>query len=385
VVDGILRGLRVIEVSAFVAAPLAGATLASLGADVLRIEQLGGGMDARRWPLHEGRSLYRAGLDRGKRSIGLDLRSAAGQELAADLVTQPGDDGGILVTNLPARGWMAHDRLAERRPDLVMVVIEGTPEGGAAVDYTVNAGIGFPWVTGPEGLPGPVNHVLPAWDVATGMLTAAAVLAAERHRRLSGQGQVVRLALSDVAIAVAGHLGYLAEAAKVEEPRQRFGNELYGTYGRDFRTLDGRFVMVSALTGRQWTALADATGLADQFRALEANHSVDLADEGARFELRHEISSLVEPWIATRNLDELKESFDSHGVLWGPYRTFKELLLQEPRASNLAASPIRFASHPPQPAPSTSDIGADTEAVLREMLGLGDEAIANLKTAGVIR
>lgn len=384
-VDGILRGLRVIEVSAFVAAPLAGATLASLGADVLRIEQLGGGMDARRWPLHEGRSLYRAGLDRGKRSIGLDLRSAAGQELAADLVTQPGDDGGILVTNLPARGWMAHDRLAERRPDLVMVVIEGTPEGGAAVDYTVNAGIGFPWVTGPEGLPGPVNHVLPAWDVATGMLTAAAVLAAERHRRLSGQGQVVRLALSDVAIAVAGHLGYLAEAAKVEEPRQRFGNELYGTYGRDFRTLDGRFVMVSALTGRQWTALADATGLADQFRALEANHSVDLADEGARFELRHEISSLVEPWIATRNLDELKESFDSHGVLWGPYRTFKELLLQEPRASNLAASPIRFASHPPQPAPSTSDIGADTEAVLREMLGLGDEAIANLKTAGVIR
>lgn len=384
-VEGILRGLRVVEVSAFVAAPLAGATLASLGADVLRVEQLDGGVDARRWPLHEGRSLYRAGLDRGKRSIGLDLRSARGQELAAKLVTQPGVDGGILVTNLPARGWMAYERLAERRPDLVMVIIEGTPEGDTAVDYTVNAGIGFPWVTGPKGLPGPVNHVLPAWDVATGMLTTATVLAAERHRRLSGEGQAVRLALSDVALAVAGHLGFLAEAAVVEEPRQRFGNELYGTYGRDFRTADGRFVMVSALTGRQWKALADATGLADQFRALEATHGVDLADDGARFELRHEISALVEPWIATRTFSDVKERFDTHDVLWGPYRTFKELLRQEPRASKLAASPIRFKSHPPQPAPSTSDIGADTEAVLREILGLSDDAIAQLRMAGVIR
>ena len=92
VVSGILEGLRVVEVSAFVAAPIAGATLASLGAEVIRVEQLGGGIDARRWPLYEGRSLYRAGLDRGKRSITLNLRSTRGQQLVAEIVARSGEE-----------------------------------------------------------------------------------------------------------------------------------------------------------------------------------------------------------------------------------------------------------------------------------------------------
>jgi 2-methylfumaryl-CoA isomerase len=74
-----LAGLRVIEVSAFVAAPLAGATLAALGADVIRVDPPGGGVDIDRWPLHEDVSLYRAGLNQGKRSIELDLKSSAGR------------------------------------------------------------------------------------------------------------------------------------------------------------------------------------------------------------------------------------------------------------------------------------------------------------------
>jgi 2-methylfumaryl-CoA isomerase len=111
-----LSDLRIVEVSAFVAAPLAGATLASLGAEVIRVEQIGGGIDSRRWPLHATRSLFRAGLDRGKRSVALDLRSELGRELLAQLVTSPGEGGGILVTNLDATGSMAYERLAERRP-----------------------------------------------------------------------------------------------------------------------------------------------------------------------------------------------------------------------------------------------------------------------------
>jgi 2-methylfumaryl-CoA isomerase len=98
-IDGILNGLRVVEVSAFVAAPLAGASLAAMGADVIRVEQLGGGIDARRWPLHDGRSLYRAGLDQGKRSLAVDLRSEAGRELVVDLVAAGGEEGGLLITS----------------------------------------------------------------------------------------------------------------------------------------------------------------------------------------------------------------------------------------------------------------------------------------------
>jgi len=384
VASGILDGVRVVEVSAFVAAPIAGATLAALGADVIRVEQVGGGIDSHRWPIHEGRSLYRSGLDRGKRSITLDLRSTRGQQLVTDVIVRSGEDGGILVTNLGAKGWMSYERLVEARRDLIMIVISGAPDGGAAVDYTVNAGIGFPWVTGPEDWPNPVNHVLPAWDVATGLLTCTAILAAERHRRRTGEGQLVQLALSDVALAVASHLGFVAEAALVDEPRGRFGNDLYGTYARDFRTRDGRYVMVCALTRRQWKCLVEATGIAAAIAGLEDLHKVDLADEGARFIHRSEISALVEPWVAGRTLEEARAAFDAHEVLWGPYRTFKELVRDDPRASNLSASPLIFTSHSPIPAADANEIGADTASVLRDLLELSDEALADLREAGVI-
>src|SRR5712691_7853043 len=124
-VAGVLSGLRVVEVSAFVAAPIAGATLAALGADVIRVEQLGGGIDAARWPMYAGRSLYRAGLHQGKRSVAVDLRSARGQALVSELIRGGGEAGGIVVTNLGRRGWIAYERLAEKRPDLIMVSISG--------------------------------------------------------------------------------------------------------------------------------------------------------------------------------------------------------------------------------------------------------------------
>jgi 2-methylfumaryl-CoA isomerase len=383
-ITGILSGLRIVEVAAYVAAPLAGVTLASLGAEVIRIEQLGGGIDAFRWPVYDGRSLYRQGLDQGKRSVSVDLRSSLGQQLVADLVTAPGDDAGILITNLPDRDWLAYGALAARRPDLIMVVIQGTREGGHAVDYTINAGVGFPWVTGLERWEGPVNHVLPAWDVATGFLTTTAVLAAERHRRLTGAGQLVQLALSDVALAVAGHLGFLAEARLLDEPRGRFGNYLYGTYGRDFRTRDGRLVMVCALTARQWQGLGTATGLSSRFRELEIQYGVGLDDEGERFIHRKEISLLLDPWIASRSLDEVRAAFDANDVLWSPYRTFKELLRDDSRASNLLASPLAFAGFESQPAPPAPEIGADTHRVFREVLQLEASYLAVMRELGVI-
>src|ERR1700694_3650594 len=85
VVEAVLEGLRIVELSAFVAAPLGGATLAGLGAEVVRVDPLGGGVDIGRSPLHEGRSLYWAGLNRGKRSVALELRSERGREVAAPL------------------------------------------------------------------------------------------------------------------------------------------------------------------------------------------------------------------------------------------------------------------------------------------------------------
>src|ERR1700730_18108549 len=100
---GILSGMRIVELSAFVAAPLGGATLAALGADVIRVDPPGGGIDIGRWPLHRGRSLYWAGLNQGKRSVTIDTRSEVGRKMVSKLITAPGEGGGILLTNLPVQ------------------------------------------------------------------------------------------------------------------------------------------------------------------------------------------------------------------------------------------------------------------------------------------
>ena len=100
---GILSGLRIVEGSAYVAAPLGGMTLAQLGADVIRFDQIGGGLDYHRWPLAaDGQSLFWAGLNKGKRSIQIDLSSPEGRELADALITAPGETGGLFLTNFPA-------------------------------------------------------------------------------------------------------------------------------------------------------------------------------------------------------------------------------------------------------------------------------------------
>ena len=139
-----------------------------------------------------------------------------------------------------------------------MVVITGNADGSSAVDYTVNPSTGFPLATGPRNLAVPFNHLLPAWDAVTGTLAAAALLAAERHRQRTGEGQLIKIALSDVAFAMVGNLGKIAEVQINHNDRQKDGNFLYGAFGRDFATEDGRRVMIVGLTFRQWKGLVDA-------------------------------------------------------------------------------------------------------------------------------
>lgn len=379
----ILAGLRIVELSAFIAAPLGGATLAALGADVIRVDPPGGGIDIDRWPLHNGRSLYWAGLNQGKRSVTIDTRTEVGQRQVAGLIAAPGEGGGIVLTNLPVKGWSSYQELSKLRRDLVMVVITGDRDGGTAVDYTVNAALGLPWLTGPEGHDGPVNHVLPAWDGMTGFLAALAILAAERHRRLHGEGQLVELSLSDVGLAMAGHLGLIGEAILESEPRGRFGNDVYGTFGRDFSTRDGRRVMVLALSARQWASLGEATGLTRDFVALESGVSADFRKEADRWIHRKPLFALLEAWFARHDLAEVREAFERSGVLWSPYQTVKQLIDEDRRASIAnpmfsevehpglgrfltAASPLRFGAAPTMPARTAPTLGEHTAEVLRE-------------------
>ena len=398
---GILGGLRIVEGSAFIAAPLGGMTLAQLGADVIRFDDIKGGLDNDRWPItRDGRSIYWAGLNKGKRSIAVDLRNPRGRELLTALITAPGEGAGIFTTNMPARGWLAYEELAKKRADLIALNIVGARDGSAHVDYTVNAITGFPMVTGPAGHDGPVNAVAPPWDLATAYAGAMAILAAERHRRMTGQGQRIVLPLQDMALAATSALGYIGEAVVNEVDRPRFGNEIFGTFGRDFRTKDGRFVMICIFSDRHVDALASAGGFASAFRKIEAESGVDLKTDAGRWNARERLCTVIEPWVAARTAADVGAALKQAGALWAPYQTFRELaadkdavrdnplftVLDQPGIGRypVAASPLQFGAVPRRPPRIAPTLGQHTDEILSAILGLPDHEIARLHDEKVV-
>lgn len=399
---GILCGMRVVEGSAFVAAPLGGMTLAQLGAEVIRFDPLGGGLDHRRWPVTAaGESLFWAGMNKGKKSIAIDIGQPEGQELATALICAPGDHAGLFLTNFPARGWLAYQRLRARRTDLIHVNVVGDRHGGSEVDYTVNPRVGFPAITGPADDGRPVNHVLPAWDHVTGQMAAVGLLAAERHRRLTGEGQYVRLALLDVALATLGHMGFIAEVEVNDHDRPRYGNDLYGAFGRDFATADGRRLMVVGLTARQWSNLCKATGLGEAFGTVGARLGLDLRREGDRFRAREALAGVLAPWIAARPYAEVAATFQRHDVCFGPYQSVRELLASDPEASlanpllteqvqpgigryRMPGSPLWFSQAAHLDARPAPRLGEHTDEVLADVLGLTAAAIGALHERRIV-
>jgi len=393
---GALAGLRVVEISSFVAAPLGGMTLAQLGADVIRVDPIGGAADNARWPrTADGASLYWAGLNKGKRSVTIDFRSQRGQELITRLITAPGQDRGILLTNAVGRRFLEHEVLRRHRPDLIQIVVQGHRDGSPAVDYTVNAALGFPWLTGPEEIAAPVNHVLPAWDMACGLHAAIGILAAERRRRIHGSGGLVSIALYDVALAMVGNLGLLAEAQVNQVTRERIGNYLYGSFGRDFRTRDKRTVMVVALTGRHWNDLMKVTALDGTVGRLAGILGADFSSDDDRFRYREVLAGLLTPWFESRDLDEVEQQLAGTSVLWSRYRSVADLVgegLPELTAHPMMAevdqagigrflapgSPLVFAGTSALPARAAPVLGEHTADVLSEILGLSGAQLREL-------
>ncbi|HEY5854025.1 MAG TPA: CoA transferase [Aldersonia sp.] len=321
-----LDGLRIVEVSSFVASPLSGLTLAQLGADVVRVDPIGGAADVNRWPVTaDGHSIYWTGLNKGKKSVTADLRSTEGQRFVQELVTESGPGGGILVTNAGGREWLAHETLAALRPDVITVEVLGNRDGRPGVDYTVNAGLGFPMITGPSEHDGVVNHVLPAWDVACGLYAALVVTAAVRRRDRTGAGAKITLPLDDVAYSIASTLGYLTETQVNGRGREGSGNDVYGTYGVDYGTSDGARFMIVALTPRHFRDLVALTDTQAAIDAVEKALGADFTREADRYTHRAVLTALFRPWFSAHTADEVAEALASTSVLHERYRSFAEV------------------------------------------------------------
>jgi 2-methylfumaryl-CoA isomerase len=391
-----LADLTVIEVSSFVAAPLCGMTLSQLGADVIRVDPIGGASDIHRWPVTaDGISIYWTGLNKGKRSAVVDLRSVDGQELVQRLIVE---SGGIVVTNAAGPSWLSYDTLVAKRPDLIHLQVLGRHDRSTAVDYTVNAATGFPLVTGPADHAGPINHVLPAWDVCCGLYAALAVVAAVRRRDQSGIGAQISLPLEDVALATAGNLGLLTEPQVNGTQRERLGNAIFGQYGQDFTSRDGVAFMVVTLTKRHFQDLVEVSGCGAAVSALAESLGADFGDEGVRYRYRAVLSGLFGTWFADHSADEITRALSSTSVLFERYRSFAEtaaddrvtanplfsLLHQDGLGEYLAPGlPTAFdGSHfAAEPAPR---LGGDTADVLTGLLGLSAGDVTRLTDATTI-
>lgn len=391
-----LAGLTVVEVSSFVAAPLCGMTLSQLGAEVIRVDPIGGASDVQRWPLSaDGTSIYWTGLNKGKRSATIDLRAAEGQALVQRLIVE-GD--GIVVTNAAGLFWLSHDVLAAKRPDVIHIQLLGRGDGSTGVDYTVNAGLGYPLVTGPADHAGPINHVLPAWDVCCGLYAALCVVTAVRRRENSGAGTRISLALEDVALATAANLGLLTEPQVNGTQRERLGNAIYGQYGQDFTSRDGGRFMVVALTKRHFRDLVEVTGTHAAVSALADALGVDFGSEGDRYRYQDVLSGLFATWFNEHSADEVTAALSNTTVLFERYRTFAEVAagpkvtdnplfsrLQQPGLGDYFAPglPAAFDGAHPASAPAPA-LGQDTADVLQRLLGLSTADVERLTDAKTI-
>ena len=397
----LLTGLRVVESSAFIAAPLAGMTLAQFGADVIRIDMIGGGIDYGRMPLAPGgRSLYWTGLNKGKRSLAVDLRRPEGRELVQELVTAPGEQAGVLLTNIGVP-WLSHELLEKQRSDLISCTIEGNSDGTTAVDYTVNCATGYPFVTGSGSADSPVNHVLPAWDLACAYQAAFAVAAAAMHRAQTGQGAELRLALSDVAFSALSHLGLLAEAEILKQERASLGNYLYGAFGRDFSTQDGHRVYVVGISLGQWKSLVKACGIEAAVERLQAVQHLDLNKEVDRFEARETIANEISEWVGRHTIAQVRQQFDEHKVCWGLYQSVRQALGQDARVSLAnpifekiqtdgvgehlgSGTPVRLLGKTREPTTAAPLLGAHTDEVLLDVLKLDSATVGQLHDEGIV-
>ncbi|HYC63850.1 MAG TPA: CoA transferase, partial [Reyranellaceae bacterium] len=200
--------------------------------------------------------------------------------------------------------------------------------------------------------------------------------------------------LQNMALAAVSATGYIGEAVVNGVDRPRFGNEIFGTFGRDFRTKDGKYVMICIFSDRHLEALAKAGGFAAAFGRIEKEKGVDLKLEADRWNARAELAATIEPWVASHTADEVGAALRKEGALWAPYQTFRELaadkdtvldnpmftVLDQPGIGKypVAASPVQFgavAREKPRPAPL---LGQHTDEILSGILGMSGAEIGKL-------
>ena len=394
---GPLAGVRVVELGQVIAGPFCGQLLGDLGADVVKVEPPGSGDVLRQWGHAEGGgdSLWWTVAGRNKRSVTIDLRTPEGQQLVRDLVA--GAD--VLVENFRPgtleRWGLGWDDLAAIRPELVMVRISGFgqtgPYSGRAGYASVGEAMGgLRALTGYPDRP-PVRVGISIGDSLTGLFGALGALAALEARRRTGRGQVVDASIFESVLGVTESLVIDWQVAGLV--RERTGATLPGIAPSNvYPTRDGQVILGANQDSvfRRLTELMGHPELADDPR---------FRDHRARGRNMAEIDAIVAGWTAGQSAAELLERLHASGVPAGLLYEPRDMLddphfaarrsiviVADERHGEVAMQDVvpKLSETPGEVRFTGRPLGADTDAVLTELLGLSAERIAALRDLGVL-
>jgi crotonobetainyl-CoA:carnitine CoA-transferase CaiB-like acyl-CoA transferase len=386
-----LAGVRIVDLSRVLAGPYATMTLADLGADVVKIEHPAGGDETRTWgpPFAGGESAYFLSVNRGKRSVALDLKDPDGRALALELCAR----ADVVIENFRPGGatrlGLDYETVRKRRPDIVYCTISGfgarEPRDRAGYDFTVQAESGLMAITGePDGEPMKVGVAIV--DVLAGLNAATAILAALRRRDLTGEGDLVEVSLLDSAFAALVNVG--ANALLTGEEPQRYGNAHPSIVPyQPFRAADG-WIAVAAANDGLYARLCEAIERPDLAAADR------YATNQARVLNREPLIAELQSVFAARSTDDWERLLLAAGVPAGKIRGVGEALRTAPartrRVHHPTAGPIELVGPPFElssvalgPLEPPPLLGQHTAEVLTE-LGVDDERLASLEKRGVI-
>lgn len=405
---GALSHLRVLDLSRVLAGPWSGQILADLGADVIKVERPGAGDDTRAWGppfLKDGygentsEAAYYLSANRNKRSVTIDFTQPEGQRLVRELAAQ----SDIVIENFKVGGLAAYGldyaSLKAVNPRLIYCSITGFGQTGpyakrAGYDFMIQGLGGLMSLTGrPEGEAGagPVKVGVALTDILTGLYSTVAILAALAHRDQAGIGQHIDMALLDVQVACLANqaMNYLTTG---NAPR-RLGNAHPNIVPyQDFPTADGDFILTVGNDGqfRKFAEVAGQPQWADDPR---------FATNKQRVANRAELIPLIRQATVFKTTAEWVAQLELAGVPCGPINDLAQMF-QDPQvlARGLAlsiphplagsvpqvASPIRLSETPVEYHQAPPLLGEHTEAVLSELLGLDEQAVRQLRAAGVL-
>lgn len=394
--QGLLAGQRVLDLTRVMSGPFCTAMLADLGAEVIKVEMPGFGDEGRHFAPHvNGESTYFALLNRGKRSITINMKSPDGIALVRDLARQ----ADILVENfrpgVMERLGLGPDVLQADNPKLIYASISGFGQEGPladlpAFDLVIQAMSGLMSVTGEAG--GRATAVGESVaDITTGMFAAWGIAAALYDRERTGVGRRLEVAMLDSVFSML--LTNLSRRLFTDQPTRRVGNRHPETYPVDsFPTKTGDIVLVGfseAIVKRIFEAIGQPELSADPRFKTNRDRNVHEA----------ELRAILAGWAAGLTQDEALERLRAADVPAAPVWTLDDVLASdhvEARGllvpgTNARLGDIRFAPQPvrfagaPAPGPMRAPtLGEDTEQVLRDELGLDDIKIAGLKAAKII-